>query len=113
MSTIWDEIDDREARYKAEVNRTLDQVKDLVDRRFPATCDDCGRAHEAVDGHTFTSPIGAIVLGQDEFGWWRASVKLCVGFTGPERSEVWRDLTYQARSSEGLVQAVRERKEAP
>jgi hypothetical protein len=91
--TIWDDIDKREAAYKVECDRTLTTLRGMLEARHGEDL------------------LGETTVGQDEFGWWRATVKIWVGF-GANSAPLFRDLTYQARSSEGLVQAVREKREA-
>ncbi len=111
MTTIWDVIDKREAAYKVECASTLERIKGMFEARFPATCSDCGRPHERIDGHdTFDERLGEITCLQDEGGWWRATVKLRMGWDAAGGIQ-WRELAFKARTSKDLVQAAREHKE--
>ncbi len=104
--TVWDDIDKREALYTAQCARLLEAIKELAHERF----DRQPTKEEIRELGQDSSSVGEVTCGQDEFGWWRATVKLWVGYgpTGP----VWRELAYQSRTPEGLILAVRQRKEA-
>ncbi len=104
--SVWDEIDKREERYREERTRTLEAIKELAHDRFDRHLSQ----EEIREWGQDPSSVGDVACGQDEFGWWRATVKIWVGYGAG--GAVFRDLTYRARSSEGLVLAVRQRKEA-
>lgn len=103
--SVWAEIDRKEDAYKELRDRTLDAIKTLAHARF-----DEKLTPEQLADFGEDSPVGEVSCGQDEFGWWRSTVKIWGGLD-LEGKTVWRELTYQARSAEGLVLAVRLRKE--
>jgi hypothetical protein len=91
--TIWDDIDKREDAYKIECDRTLTTLKGMLEERHGEDL------------------LGETTVGQDEFGWWRASTQIWTGINS-KAEPTWRTYLYQARSSEGLIHAVRQNREA-
>lgn len=85
---VWDDLDTKKAQYEAARDKTHARIMEILERRH--------HSGKRIDD----MPLD-LSVGQDEFGWWRAtaSVKNWFGDTA-------KVYAYQARNPDGLVSAV-------
>ncbi len=87
--SVWADLDEKEAAYQAKRTWSIERIKELS-REDP----------------------GNVEVEQDEFGWWRATVKIWIGF-GALDSDKFLVHRYQSRTHTDLVEAVRTNRRSP